>query len=163
MMIVNDLRLPASFEAFLKNHPKRVWELKKHVDAYGLPLVDTYGRPLRVQFEPYDTLEEIKKNTAVVVRSFGRMVDLSRFDPERRERVRADLEAERPSNLPTITDYSQIVQFGCSPGMPPFCFDFRENLQEPSVIHMPMGQLRWRRMAPNFETFICLFAGYEEE
>ena len=77
--------------------------------------------------------------------------------------MKADLEAVHPGFLPTITDYSQIVQFGRSPIGPAYCFHFRENLQEPSVIHMPTGELRWRWMAPNFETFIGLFEGYGQE
>jgi hypothetical protein len=157
-MIVNGLSLPASFEAFIERYPPQVWDLKENVDAYGQPLVDRYGRPYPIPFAPYDTLEQITKATAMMARSYVRMVDLSNFDPERREMVKADLEAVRSGFLPTITDYSQIVEFGRA-----FSFDFRENLQEPSVIHMPRGERRWRQMAPNFETFIRLFEGYEQE
>jgi hypothetical protein len=184
-MIVNGLSLPASFEAFLAKHPNRVWDLKDNVDGYGHPIVDRYGRPCQIQFLPYDTLEQIRKRTASLARDYGRLdlsnfspetqqavlvqrtggVDLSYLPPELHERVSEDLEAARLGFrfLPRITDYSQIVEFGCSPPLAPFCFDFRENLQAPSVIHMPMGEIRWRRIAPNFETFIRLFGHYKEE
>jgi len=162
MMIVNGLQLPASFQEFVGKHPSRVWDLKENLDAYDQPLVDRWGRPYPIQFLPYGTLEQIEKATALIVRSFLRLVDLSKIDPERHAMVKADLEAVRSGFLPAFFDFSQIIQFGSSPTLAPFCFDFRENLEEPSVIHMPMGEIRWRRIAPNFETFICLFEPHEQ-
>jgi hypothetical protein len=163
MMIVNGLSLPASFEGFLKQHPVRIWDLKETIDAYGQPLVDRHGRPYRVQFRPTDTLEQIEMFTAMMARDFVRMVDPRYFNPEIHERQSADLVAERPGFLPPITDYSQIVQFGRSPLGKPFSFDFRENIQEPTVIYLPKAEIRWRRLAPTFETFRCLLEGYEGE
>jgi hypothetical protein len=71
--------------------------------------------------------------------------------------------AKEPGFLFDITDFSKIVQFGCSAGGAPFCFDFGEDLQEPSVILHDDSYARWRRIAPSFDRLISLFKPYGTE
>jgi hypothetical protein len=64
--------------------------------------------------------------------------------------------ARRPGFLPFITDFSKIVHFGKAPDEgEPYCFDYRENADEPGVIHWQLTY--WRRFAPNFDSCMSLF------
>lgn len=58
-----------------------------------------------------------------------------------------------------ISDITRIVCFGSTPSGEPFCFDFAEDPQEPSVIYWDDGD--WQRVDPNFETFISQFEPME--
>jgi hypothetical protein len=69
--------------------------------------------------------------------------------------------ADWPGAIPYIRDFSQIVQFGRSGSGEAFCFDFRDNRQEPSVIFW--DDCYWRRVASDFEIFIDLFKPYDSE
>jgi hypothetical protein len=146
-MIVNGWSLPSAFQAFLDHYPDpgRVWDLKASSDTPGLR---------ERQFIPFANVEQMTASTESLAKSFKRLMELGL--------AKAALAAARPGSVPLIDDYSQIVQFGNSPSGLPFAFDFRENAQEPSVIHMPQWGVHWQRIAPNFETFLCLLEGYEE-
>ena len=63
--------------------------------------------------------------------------------------------AHRPGFLPFITDFSKIVQFGKAPEGEAYCFDYRENADEPGVIHWHLTY--WRRFAPSFDSFMSPF------
>ena len=62
-----------------------------------------------------------------------------------------------PGGIPDIVDFSQIVCFGSSSEGEPFCFDFRHDAINPSVICWDGHAVSWRRIAPDFETFLRLF------
>ena len=59
-----------------------------------------------------------------------------------------------PRFIPDIVDFSKIVCFGMSADGAPFCFDFRDNLEQPSVIWW--ADAYWRRVAPDFDSFVAL-------
>ena len=154
--MVNGLVLPAAFHAFLQRYPDRDWRLKAIPNVYECQ---------DWRFTPYDTVQLIVSGTAWVAAMGILPLDLKRYRPESHGGVKAKWEDDRPDYLPRIADYSQILAFGVSPSPEGliFAFDYRENLQGPSVICRPKSEVRWRRIAPNFETFLHLLAGYEEE
>jgi hypothetical protein len=152
-MTVNGLQFPASFAEFYEENRYSNWDLKENVDAYG--------NPLETGFEPLDTVERMEEDTAGLAR-YG-PPDLSTYSPEIQKRVSEELETMRPGFLPVITDFSKIVCFGRTSAGEPFCFDFREDARESSVIHFDDRYARWRKIAPNFDAFISLFERYEEE
>ena len=154
-MVVNGLKLPDAFVQFLEEHGYSDWELKGNVDAYGHPLEEA-------TFVPYNSVEWMEQETAPLAQYFG-PADLAGYSPEVQAKVRAELAVVPPGFLPEIADFSQIVRFGTSPSGEPYCFDFRENSQEPSIIHFPDVGSRWRRIAPNFETFISMFEDRAED
>lgn len=65
------------------------------------------------------------------------------------------VEADAPGYIPDIVDFSKIVCFGISGDGAPFCFDFRDNESNPSVIWW--DDVYWRRVAPDFASFLELF------
>jgi SMI1/KNR4 family protein SUKH-1 len=147
-MVVNGLKLPDSFVEFRHRDNGRFdWTLKGDVDAYG--------RPCGLVFFPYRTPEEIEWETSTLAEYFS-PVWSPEYSPADEERRRARCEAELPGFLPDITDFSKIVWFGRTPTGCPVCFDFRENLQEPSIIYCPDMYSLWRRVAPDFETLVAL-------
>jgi hypothetical protein len=54
------------------------------------------------------------------------------------------------------------VRFGTSPTGEVYCFDFGGDPREPSVVTWPHLDCYWRRVAPNFESFIALFVDYHQ-
>jgi hypothetical protein len=151
-MTVNGLKLPASFVEFFEREGSTGWELKERVDAYG--------NPLGIDFEPLDSVEGMEEDTALLAEYFG---PPEQYEEQITPEIRKSMEEQRagdPGFLFDITDFSKIVQFGRSAGGAPFCFDFRDNRQEPSVILHDDRYGRWRRVAPNFDTFISLWERY---
>ncbi len=59
------------------------------------------------------------------------------------------------SALIDIIDFSGIVLFGESADGAPFCFDFRSDASEPSIIWWDDDH--WRRIAKNLDGFVRLF------
>jgi hypothetical protein len=118
MMTVNGLHLPASFAEFFTEHWCTNWDLKENVDADG--------HPLETGFEPLDSVERMEEDTA----------GLAQYGHISPEEVQRQTERERasPGFIPYIRDFTKIVQFGRTGSGAPFCFDFRENAREPSVI-----------------------------
>jgi hypothetical protein len=82
--------------------------------------------------------------------------DYGGLSPEEIQAVNESVSAD-PGALPYISDYSKILCFGQGRTDEPFCFDFRDNLQEPCVIFFDDCYANWRRVAPNFEAFIGLY------
>jgi hypothetical protein len=60
-----------------------------------------------------------------------------------------------PGYIRYIKDYSKIVWFAAGGDGSPFCFDFRDNKDNPSVIWW--DDAYWRRIAPDYDSFIELF------
>ena len=61
----------------------------------------------------------------------------------------------KPGYISYITDFSKIVCFGMSGDGADFCFDYREDANNPNVIWW--DDVYWRRIAPNYDSFIVLF------
>jgi hypothetical protein len=142
MMTVSGLQLPASFVRFFGEHRYTNWDLKGKADAYG--------NPLQADFMPHSTIERMEQKTAKLSQYFG---------PAHPPVAPC---YQEPGFLFDITDFSKIACFGRTVGGAPFCFDFRENPDEPSVIFHDDLYARWRRIAPDFDSFIGLFERYEE-
>ena len=56
--------------------------------------------------------------------------------------------------IPYIADFSQVVCFGFGSEGDPYCFDYREDRDQPSIIYW--ADAYWRRVAPDFETLLTL-------
>ena len=119
--------------------------LKQKVDAYG----NYFGGRLAL----WTAAEAARSGTDWLTELYG----LDDWSPDEIAELDKDL-ADSPGALPYFRDFSQIVCFGQDSGNDePFCFDFRENLQEPSSICFDTGYANWRQVAPNFEQFIDLY------
>jgi hypothetical protein len=143
-MFINGLKLPAKFiEALISGLLKRergVWNLKENKDSYGNFLESELG-------DVFSSEEEFSKEFVKLPIGF-----------EHTEYYGVDLANENkdsPGYIPDITDFSKIVCFAYSGDGSPFCFDYRENINEPSVIWW--DDVYWRRISPNWESFISLF------
>jgi hypothetical protein len=137
---VNGWELPASFAEFFEREWSTLWRPKRGVDAYG--------HRFTANFEPLDSLDLIQADTAYLPTGFS----AKEWLPEWIARNEG-----RPGFIPYIEDFSPIVQFGRQLTGSPYCFDFRESAQAPSVIFWDDGGCYWRRVAPDFDAFISLF------
>lgn len=145
-MMVNGLQLPASFvqlaSAIRRGELPDNWMLKHDVDAYS--------NDWQADLEIYYDIERIAANTA----------ELSGwFQPGYEAEVAGGHCVNEPGFIPYIWDFSKIVNFGRQGSDEPFCFDYRDDLQQPSVIYWT--DACWRRVAPNFEAFMDLFEPFE--
>jgi hypothetical protein len=136
-MEVSGFRLPRSFVALLESIAGgscSTFRLREGTDAYGnrfdaelriLPESVRVGHPMQEWVNP------------------------------RRIRMHDAQYACDPGFIPHPTDYSKLV-FICESGEgDEFVYlDFRDNPEEPSVIHQ--GEDYWRRVAPDFQAFIDL-------
>ncbi|MBW3635568.1 MAG: SMI1/KNR4 family protein [Armatimonadetes bacterium] len=143
-MEINGLTLPASFvraieQGDLSERTKhwRLQNLREELDAYGNPLETELGAV-------YEDIASLQKETASLSKDFP-------LHPDDWDEMNRD----QPGFIPYIKDFSKVVCFGMDGGGAPFCFDFRENQEEPSVIWW--ADAYWRRIAPNFQAFIGLF------
>jgi hypothetical protein len=141
-MKINGFDLPLLFlDAISSGRLKREvgsWDLAKNIDAYGNPLETELG-------EVFDTYEMLQKETDALSEGFE--ADGTYGEPA------TDLEG--PGAIHDIIDFSQIVCFAISGDGSPFCFDYRESVDSPTVIWW--DDVYWRRLAPSFEKFIELF------
>src|SRR5712664_184955 len=120
-MEINGLRLPASFvNAIRKGIFHRTigsWPLKRQLDAYRNPLetelADVYGDKERIIGATKELSDHWKPDGC-----YG--------EPGEWDNV--------PGFIPDIVDFSKVVCFGMSADGAPFCFDFRDNGESPSVI-----------------------------
>lgn len=139
-MIVNGLELPSNFVEAVKNGTlQQVWQLREDKDAYGNPLQTDLG--------------DIHKDEDALVHE-SEKVRLG-FPPDPAMLVTTPEEEAEPGYIPYITDFSKILCFATSGGGEDFCFDYRDNPKEPSVIYW--DDTYWRRLAPNFTQFLALF------
>lgn len=134
--------IPSSYiEAISGGRLKReIGSLKliKNEDAYGNILETEIG----VIFE---TAEMILKETDKILEDFkadGHYGECSK-----------DLEG--PGAIPDILDFSKVICFAASTDDSPFCFDYRDSELKPSIIWW--DDVYWRKVAPDFESFIVLF------
>jgi hypothetical protein len=141
-MNINDLEFPSLFiETISTGRLKREigsWELIRKVDAFGNLLETSIG-------EMFDTVERIRKETENLAIDFE--VDGYYGEPA------PDLEG--PGAIPDILDFSEIICFAISGDGSPFCFDYRNSPDKPSVIWW--DDVYWRKIAPDFDSFIALF------
>jgi hypothetical protein len=141
--------LPAAFvqhcEAARRGEAPEEWVLRENVDAYGNPW-ENFG--LMIYLDPDVMAEETHH-----------MVELFR-----EEGIVPQDEADRnkPGFVQDFTDIANYVRFGTNNVGEMFCFDFGADPEAPSVVSFPSLDRYWRRVAPNFETFIALFIDERE-
>jgi hypothetical protein len=154
-MDVNGLKLPESFVI--------LYETIKQGASACLSLTgsaDAFGHPFEADLELWD--QELVARTARLAvdytvneeEEFQSLLKIARLTPAQIREAIA-MESQRPGHVPLIEDFSKIVWFGRDPAGKPFCFDYRDNPEEPSVIHR--GDAYWRRLAPDFDTLIDLY------
>lgn len=146
MMVVNGLQLPDAFTKLVRQGVTPLgWLPRDGVDAYG--------NEIHGDLEFFEDSESIKEANDIL------LLFLKVQSPEKIAQWTASHVAapdRQPGFIPYIRDFSKIVCFGKTSSGAQFCFDFRENPAAPSVIYWADGY--WRRVAPNFETFVALFA-----
>jgi hypothetical protein len=143
-MVVNGLRLPAAFvQAVQEGKTSRVWRLKSGQDACGNRLWTSVGTI-------YSDEDTMANETAAV--AGVRMNDRETIEWLATEE---DPYASDPGFVAYITDFSKILCFGHAGDGSPFCFDFRDDSERPSVLYW--DDVYWRRIAPDFESFLGLF------
>ncbi len=111
------------------------WPLKVAFDAYGNPLETELG-------EVYDLAQMVKHSASLP-------------DHFRDEYVDAPLQFSGPGGIPAIRDFTQIVAFAIAGDGAPFCLDYRDGTDAPSVLWW--DDVYWRRVAPDFSAFLALF------
>lgn len=141
-MLIKGLKLPVSFvETIRKGTLQReigCWTLRKETDAYGNHLETELG-------QIYDSEESIFRETNLLPKGF-----------ESDEYYGETSESENNLGfIRDITDFSKIICFGVSGDGAPFCFDYRDDLNNPSIIWW--DDIYWRRIAPHFDSFLILF------
>jgi hypothetical protein len=109
-----------------------------------LDLVDAYGNPWYADLEIYPTPAVIERQNRLIEENM-------RMDPNT---PRPGGPGHCPGFIPYIDDYSQIVCFGASGSGEPYCFDFRDNPDKPSIIKW--DDVYWTRIAPDFESLLTL-------
>jgi SMI1/KNR4 family protein SUKH-1 len=146
-MVVNESKLPDSFVALIdRPQPLDYWIPKEDVDASG--------HEYRSDLILLDRLAKIEEETNSLPVSFH----VSSMMPEDFEEWTRRY-GQRPGFIPYITDFSKIVSFGRTPSGETYCFDCRDDPDEPSIIYWDDGY--WVRRAPNFDTFISWFEPLE--
>jgi hypothetical protein len=142
-MTVNGLKLPDSFVTLIdRPQPLDYWVLKGDVDAYGHKFLQ--------DLILLDSLAKIEEETIRLPISFH----IADYTPEEIAEANAE-DARLPGWIPFITDFSKVVYFGRTPSGEAYCFDFRDNRDEPSIIYWDDGH--WVRVAPDFDTLMSLF------
>lgn len=142
-MIVNSLKIPISFVEMIRKGTLRRkiggWNLRQEIDAFG----NHFESELSQIFE---NKEEIVRETNLLSNNF----ESDDFYGEEGSESK-----NSPGFIPDIIDFSKIICFGISGDGAPFCFDYRDNSEEPNVIWW--DDVYWRRIAPDFISFIELF------
>jgi hypothetical protein len=146
-MTVNGLRLPDSFvklcQEIREGKTEEVWLLTgADVDAFGNRLSNT-------DVEFLTDAEKIQKETDYLLQRF------------QAGRFRADPDDAQRSGFVKITNVAKFVWFGTVGSGEPFCFDFGQDPEEPSIV--TWNDAYWQRVAPDFQTFLSLFAPGTEE
>lgn len=140
-MEINGLKLPATFVRDIQEGKfQRVigcWELKENVDAFGNHLETDIG-------DVYEDTKSIIRQTNDVGEDF---TSYKLYEPNEWD--------NKPGYIPYISDFSKVVCFGTSGDGADFCFDYRKDINNPSVIWW--DDVYWRRIAPDYDSFIDLF------
>ena len=141
-MRVNGLKIPDSFVAEMSkktlNRPVGCWELKEEVDAFGNKLATDLG-------EVWLTEEQLIKETKELPNGF----EADGFYGEKSEY------SNEPGFIEDILDFSDIVAFAISADGAPFCFDYRNNKENPEIIWW--DDVYWRKISNSYDDFIALF------
>ena len=138
-MVVKGFQLPAAFVSLVDEGgltPDH-WEDRDLVDAYG----NRWDGELEVHLGRSD-IEWANKHVEEYFA--GDPNDPPPGPPE-----------HCPGFIPYINDFSEIVCFGQGHEGNPYCFDFRENPDRPSISYW--DDVYWRRVAPDFETLLALY------
>jgi len=147
LMLVNGLPLPNAFIQLshaIERGGTHLFLLKEEVDAYGNPFGGGFALYLW-------TADQASQGDRECLTDY---YGTDRLSPEEIEAL--DNDADDPGRIPYISDFSKIVWLGQNIGNDdPFCFDFRESPEEPSIICYESWY--WRRVAPSFESFIGLY------
>lgn len=110
------------------------------VDAYGYPLALSLTH---IYYRPADVLR------ATIRAAIG-------FEPDAWYGARTPKGA---GAIADVVDFSRVLCFGSSAEGEPFCFDFRNDSEHPSVICWDGDALIWRRIAADVESFLRIFTG----
>ncbi|MBA3944741.1 MAG: SMI1/KNR4 family protein [Herpetosiphonaceae bacterium] len=141
---VNGLTLPTEFTAAVERRifPYRIGLLEQRggVDAYG----HTVYLDLGDVWQNQDNLDAAVQDLPIG------------FEPNVGYGHRLATN-DIPGSIPDITDFSRVVCFATSSSGAPYCFDFRDNVDHPSIIHWDDGTVYWRRIAPDFDSFLAIF------
>ena len=141
-MVVNGLQLPASLVRALDRGRLRrevgSWRLKEDRDSYGNRLETELG-------EVFESLARIRQETAALPAGF----------PADQTPNAWPREFIGPGAIPDIRDFSRVVCFAVAGGGEPFCLDYREDPDRPSVIWW--DDCYWRKVSPDFDAFLALF------
>lgn len=160
-MTVNGLRLPNALAALI-NQPEAPirWLAKGDGEdwiyrggeggLYWIPRGDAECDASLPDLDLFKSLAEVEENT----RRLPVTMHVAGYLPETIAAENASW-SDRPGFLPFITDFSKIVHFGNTDLVVPYCFDYRENPDEPGIIQWNFAY--WRRFAPNFDYFMSLF------
>jgi hypothetical protein len=147
LMVVNGLKLPETFvklcEDIREGKTERHWLLKGRVDTYGNYLSNS---DIEFLADP----ESIKEQTDHIRGLIGHD---EYFEADPSDCTQPGF-VEDPSG-------DQLIWFGTVGSGEPFCFDFGQAPEEPSII--TWNDAYWQRVAPNFETFLSLFAPGTDE
>jgi hypothetical protein len=144
-MEINGLELPSRFVQDLRSGRLRrergSWPLREEKSAYGEPLETELGYV-------FPDVAAIQKETDQLPDGYV-CISVEEVDEYTR------MFGTQPGEIPYFWDFSEIVCFAIAGDGAPFCFDFRENQQEPSVIWW--ADAYWQRVARDYESFIRLF------
>jgi hypothetical protein len=115
------------------------WRLTRDVDAFGQPLETEIG-------EVYVDLDSIQQANESLPTGFK--ADGYYGEPDEKR-------AQQPGYIPDILRFESVICFAASGDGAPFCFDYRDQAKEPAVLWW--DDWYWRRVAPDFESFVQLF------
>jgi hypothetical protein len=142
-MIVGRWKLPKLFvemcESDKFSRETGSWDLINDIDAYGNPLETDLGTV-------YATKGEIIDESAMLPQHFRSDGYYGTPTPD---------EQTLPGYISDILDFSGIVCFGTAGSGEQFCLDYRDDSGSPSVIMWDDNY--WRRISPDFESFVKLF------
>jgi hypothetical protein len=140
-MQVRALTLPTEFVRCIEDRalrrPRGSWQLRVNRDAFGNRLEAELGKV-------YETVRDIERESDRLPKDFGPAA--GDFP---------DTCSNEPGFIPYISDFSRILAFAIAGDGAPYCFDYREQINQPSIIWW--DDAYWRRVAPNFATFLGLF------
>lgn len=143
-MTINGLKLPAVFVADLESgrfvRERGSWPLCENKSAYNEPLETELGAVFdeaQIQQETDELHANYNCVTTEDIEGYTKIYGISLGE------------------IPYIWDFLKIVCFAMAGDGSHFCFDYRANEDEPSVIWW--ADVYWQRIAPNYESFVELF------
>jgi len=141
-MQIRRITLPSDFvtcvEKGVLRRKRGSWPLRFNRDAFGNPWASELGKV-------YENEKDIERESDLLPKH---------FPPMEETRV-PEMFSDTPGFIPYISDFSQILIFAISGDGAPYCFDYREQSNSPTIIWW--DDANWRRVAPDFKTFLGLF------